>query len=114
MSFKFPTASESKNISELKTIHTEICSIQTEILSVREEGLRSVTICDTPMTTSTDHWDAFQAFQGKCGTAGLPDDQKHLLSLQDQVTLCFQNLGYPILRVTNDLTGNTFCWEISW
>ncbi len=114
MSFKFPTAADSKSISELRAIHTEICAIETAILDAREEGLRSVTICDTPFATSTEHWDAFQNFQGKCGTAGLFDDEKYLLSLQDQVIACFVGLGYSILRVTNPATGNTFCWSISW
>ncbi len=114
MSFKFPTASESKDASELKAIHAEVCAIQTDILDARCEGLRAVTICDTPMTTSTDHWDAFQEFQGKCGTAGLTTEHKELLSLQNQVVACFVNLGYSILRVTNEDTGNTFCWEVSW
>lgn len=114
MSFKFPTASESKDASELKAIHIEVCAIQTAILDARCAGERSVSICDTPFTTSTEHWDAFQEFQGKCGTAGLTIDAKHLLSLQEQVVACFANLGYSILRVTNTITENTFCWEISW
>ncbi len=65
MSFKFPSAADSKSASELKALHTEICAIETAILDARCEGERSVTICDTPFATSTAHYDAFQNFQGK-------------------------------------------------
>lgn len=114
MSFSFPTAAESKNISELKAIHEEVCAIQGAILDARCNGLRSISICNTPMTMSTDHWDAWQEFQGKCGTSGLTTDSKYLLSLQDQVIACFTALGYSIKRVTNTGSGNTFCWEVNW
>lgn len=113
--FKFPNAADSKNISELRAIHTEICAIETAILDAREDGLRTVTVCNTAMTMSVDHWNAFQSFQNQCGIGvGSTDEQKNLLGLQNQIIACFESLGYSIARVTNTNTGNTFCWELKW
>lgn len=114
MSCNFPTADDSKSISELRTIHLETCAIQTAILDAREAGLRTATICNTAVTMSTAHWNAYQQYLGKCGTAGLTTDDKNLLELQADIIDCIESLGYSVKRVTNTATGNTFCWVIEW
>ena len=116
MSFVFPSASDSRNITDLRAIHVEVCAIQTAILDAREEGLRTATVCDTPMTLSTEHFDAWNVNinQNQCAVVVSDPIEQHLLDLQNQVIACFTVLGYSIVRVTNIETGTTFCWEINW
>ena len=116
MSFEFPSATDSRNISDLRAIHSEICALQTAILDAREQGLRMVTVCDSPMALSTEHFDAWfiNVDQNQCAIVIADPDEAHLIDLQDQVIKCFTGLGYSIVRMTNPNTGNTFCWEISW
>ncbi len=116
MSFEFPTATDSRNISDLRAIHSEVCALQTAILDAREQGLRTVTVCDSPMALSTEHFDAWSinVDQNQCAIVVADPDEQHLLDLQDQVITCFTSLGYSIVRETNPLTGNTFCWKINW
>lgn len=105
----FPSATDSRNISDLKAIHTEVCAIETAILDAREQGLRTVTVCDTDFTNSVEHWVAFTDPPDPCNF-----DQDQLLSLQNQVLECFTSLGYSIVRKTDLNTNNTFCWVIRW
>jgi len=116
MSFKFPSASESGSIADLKAIHSEICAIETAILDAREQGLRMVTICDSPMALSVDHFNAWNinVNQNQCAIITATPTEQHLIDLQNQVIQCFIELGYSIVRVTNTITGNTFCWEIKY
>ena len=114
--FTFPSASDSRSISDLRAIHSEICDIETAILDAREAGLRTVDVCDSPMALSTEHYDAWNINinQNQCSVAIADPAEAHLIDLQDQVLECFTSLGYSIVRITNPGTGNTFCWRISW
>jgi len=116
MSFSFPTASDSRNISDLRVIHTEICAIETAILDAREAGLRTVDVCDSPMALDPDHFNAWNINinQNQCAIVVSNPTEAHLLDLQDEVIACFASLGYSITRITNPATGTTFCWRISW
>jgi len=109
MSCVFPGATDSRNISDLKAIHAEVCAIETAILDAREQGERTVTICDTDFTTSVEHWTAWTDPIDPCNF-----DQDQLLSLQNQVMECFTSLGYSIVRKTNLATNNSFCWIVRW
>ena len=109
MSSVFPSANESRKISDIQAIHTEVCAIETDILDSRFLGDRTVTISDTAMSTSTAHWTAFTTPLNECDL-----DQVNLLDLQKQVIDCFQSLKYSITRVTNIGTSNTFDWVIKW
>ena len=80
MAGAFPSASDSRNISDLIAIHAEVCAIETAILLAREQGLRTVTVCDTDFTNSVEHWVAFTDPIDPCNF-----DQDQLLSLQNQV-----------------------------
>lgn len=116
MSFTFPTASDSRNISDLRLIHTEICAIQTAILDAREQELRTIDVCNSPMTLSTDHYTAWNINinQNQCSIVIADPIEAHLIDLQNQVLECFVNLGYSIVRITNPDNGNLFCWKLSW
>ena len=109
MAFSFPTATESRNVADLRAIFDENCAIGTAVLDAREDGLRVATICDSPMTNSTEHYDAFSQQLDPCDF-----DQQHLLDLQQEVIDCWTQLGYSIKRITDTDTGNTFCWEVRW
>lgn len=114
--FEFPSASDSRSISDLRVIHSELCDLQTAVLDAREQELRTVTVCDSPMALSTEHFDVWNinVNQNQCAIVIADPTEAHLIDLQDQVISCFTSLGYSIVRKTNTLTGNTFCWEISW
>lgn len=116
MSFTFPSASDSRNISDLRILHTEICAIQTAILDAREQGSRTVDVCDSPMALDSDHFAAWNinVNQNQCSVAIADPEEAHLIDLQDQVLQCFRSLGYSIVRITDPVTPNTFCWRISW
>lgn len=116
MSFTFPSASDSRNISDLRAIHAEICAIQTAILDARELELRTIDVCDSPMALSTEHFDAWNinVNQNQCSVAIADPTEAHLIDLQDQVIQCFTGLGYSIVRITNPNNPNLFCWRLSW
>lgn len=109
MSSVFPSANESRKIADIQAIHTEVCTLETDILDARVLGNRTVTVSDTAMSTSTDHWTAFTTPLNECDLT-----QVNLRDLQKQVVDCFQALKYSITRVTNVGTGNTFDWVIKW
>jgi len=84
--FTFPTASDSRNISDLRAIHAEICDIETAILDARELGLRTIDVCDSPMALSTAHYDAWNinVNQNQCSVAIVDPTEAHLIDLQNQ------------------------------
>jgi hypothetical protein len=110
--FNFPTADESREIADLRAVQAEVCALQVAILDAREAGQREVTVCDTPMTMSTDYWQAWQ--DGELIASCEGGEVTTLLDRMDAVICYFQELGYSITRVTNDATGDTFCWVIKW
>lgn len=99
----FPSADESRLIADLRVIHAEIRAIETDILEARDNGLRSVNVSNTGMTTSQAH---FQAWKGTA-----PNEQ--LTDLQRQVIEYFEHLRYSIVR-KQAATGLTFFWEIKY
>jgi hypothetical protein len=108
--FRFPTAQESRSISDLREIQAEVCSLQMAILDAREMGLRSTTVCDSNMATDTDHWQTWiNGISASCDSV-----ERTMLDRQESVICYFEGLGYSISRVTNEITGNTFCWVIRW
>lgn len=114
--FTFPTASDSRNISDLRVIHSELRAIETAILDAREAGLRTVDVCDSPMTLSTEYYDAWNinVNQNQCSIIIADPTEAHLIDLQNQILQCFISLGYSIVRITNPNNGNLFCWRLSW
>ena len=100
----FPTASESRIISDLKVVHTEVRLLESAVLDARDLGERVAVITDSPMAISVPHWEAFKRT--------VPNDR--LISQQNQVIEHFEFLNYSIVRVTNITTNNTFNWEIRW
>lgn len=115
MSIQFPTATQARSQSNLLALHDDICMIQKAILMAIENGLREVTVCDTPIATDPQHYDAWQArmSQSQCN---LIDDttQQTLLDLQAEIIKCFTDLGYVVQRINNTMNPNGFCWKVTW
>ncbi len=100
----FPTAQESKQISQLAVVHTEVRTIESSVLTAREKGLRVALVNNTPVTNSKDYFLVWKKQQ----------TNTNYTEIMDQIITYFQTLGYVILRKTNQNTSNTFDWEISW
>lgn len=120
--FSFPTAGEARDYSMLKAVHQDICLIKTAILTGMEQGIRKVTVCDTPVNLSAHHYQAWQTLitqtQNSCGVPqdlvinGMP--VADLLDIQSEIVRCFTQLGYSVKQIQNPNNVTSFCWEVSW
>jgi len=110
MAFSFPSASDSRSASDLKAVFDENCIIGAAILQARIDGERVATICDSPMTNSTAHYNA--CFVDPIDLCDF--DQQQLLDLQADVVSCWTQLGYSIKKITDTDTNVTFCWVLRW
>lgn len=110
MVFSFPTASDSRSASDLQILFEEYCAIGSAILAARCSGDRTVTVCDSTMTNSTEYYNAY--FVEPLDPCDF--DQQQILDLQNEVISCWQQLGYSIKRITDPDTGVTFCWVLRW
>lgn len=106
----FPIAKTSREIArQLPLINEEANHLEQDVLQASGEGLLSVTINDTLMTTpnTPEAQEYFQAWRGN-----IVDEVK-----RDQMAVIiryFEDKGYIINRVTNISTLNTFNWVIRW
>lgn len=120
--FSFPTAGEARDYSMLKAVHQDVCLIKTAILTGMEQGIRKVTVCDTPVNLSANHYQSWQMqvtqTQNSCGIVtgveinGTP--VADLLSIQAEIIRCFTQLGYSVKQIQNPNNVTSFCWEVSW
>lgn len=97
-------------------IFSEIRDIEDAILTAVSSGLYDAAVTGTTMTaTSTTGSPApivaarlyFNTWQGTI------DDRAKYVQM-GQVIQYFTDLGYAIERRTNNLTGDTFKWVVSW
>ena len=86
-------------------IHTETCSIETEILTQVDAGSLSAVISSgTEVTDNTEYYQAYN---------NITDDDLR----RDRIAVIskyFTDLGYSVTLTTNPLTNNTLQWNISW
>lgn len=102
----FMTASQAREKARNSTVvHSEICAIESAILTNIDLGLLTVTVeSGTTMTDSTDYYNAY---------FNITEDPSKV----DQITFTqrhFTTLGYGVKIKENVSTGVNLIWEISW
>jgi len=102
----FITATQAREKARNSTlVHSEICAIESKILTNVDAGLLTATV-DTG-TTMTDSEDYYKAYNN------IIDDA----TKRDQITFVqrhFTSLGYSFKIKENNSTGNTLIWDVSW
>jgi hypothetical protein len=106
----FPIAKTSREIArQLPLINEEANQLEQAILEASRDGLLSVTVNDTLMTTpnTPEAQSYYQTWRGNIVNEVERDQM-------DVVIRYFRDKGYVINRVTNTSTLNTFNWIIRW
>lgn len=94
-----------QNTRDQSVIHDEIRSIESAILANIDAGVLYANISNgTAMTDSNVYYNVYN---------GLSDDAT-VLDQINYVTRYFINLEYGVIITTNDSTGDTIRWNISW
>lgn len=88
------------------TIHSEISAIESAILVAVDNGLLTVAVNTSIMTSGPDDEDYWNVWQGNSTNYTFQDQM-------DQVIKYFENLNYSIEQLTAQ-SSNTFIWQISW
>ncbi len=107
------TATEARAKSQNDSvIFNEIRDIEDAILQSVAEGLYDATVNETTMTATDANGVGlarvyFNTWQGAI------DDRAKFIQMSKIITY-FTDLGYSIERRTNNLTGSTFNWIVSW
>jgi hypothetical protein len=89
------------------TIHSEISSLETAILTAVGQGLLTVAVNNSTMTSGANASVYWNVWQGNTDDLAKQDQI-------DQVIKYFETLSYTIEQRTNSQTGNTFGWIIAW
>jgi len=94
-----------KDARNASTIHDEVRSIESTILTTISQGQLSVSISSG--TTMTDNSAYYNAYYSISDDAAKLDQVKY-------VEKYFTDLGYGITITENPSSGNTIVWNISW
>ena len=98
-------ATARKDSRNNSVIHSEVRSLESNVLSAIETGSLSAVInSGTTMTTDSTYYNVYYAIT----------DNDAKLDQINYVTKYFTDLGYGITITENSATGNTIVWNISW
>lgn len=89
------------------TIHSEISSLETAILTAVGQGQLTVAVTASIMTSGPNAQVYWNVWQGNTEDRAKQDQI-------DQVIKYFEDLDYNIEQRTNGQTGNTFGWYLAW
>lgn len=89
------------------TIHSEISSIETAILTAVGQGQLTVSVTTSVMTSGPNATAYWNVWQGNTQDLAKQDQI-------DQVIKYFEDLSYTIEQRTISQTGNTFGWFLAW
>jgi len=99
------TASQARSKAQNDlTIFNEVRDIEEAILTACVDGLYSITLDDTTMTTSATYANVWK---------GVASDRAKEIQMA-AVIKYFTDLGYSIERRANQTTGVTFDWQVYW
>ena len=99
------TASEARSKAQNDVvIFNEIRNIEDAVLEAVADGQYSTEVTGTTITLSVTYYNVW---------LGVTEDRAKYIQL-GQIVTYFTDLGYGIERRTNQDTGNTFKWIVSW
>ena len=101
----FGTAAQNRTLARnTGSIHTEITSIESAVITATDAGNLTVDVNDTSYTNDNEYYLVW---------TGSTSDRTKLDQL-NYVKQYFINLGYSTQLLTDSETNNTLLWRISW